>query len=124
MGSTSADFPFPGVITYSATKSFTAYLAEGLHYELEGKVDVLSYRPGHVDTKMNPKEKSGDNEEDYITPERAAFVCLRDLGCMPMTYGDVKHERAAQAMRFVPSHYLRKAAYASLCEEYDAQQKE
>jgi short-subunit dehydrogenase len=56
VGSAAAGFPFPGVITYSATKSFTTYLAEGLNFELEGKVDVLSYQPGHVDTNINSKE--------------------------------------------------------------------
>jgi len=39
-----ACLPIPGSITYSASKSFASYMAEGLHYELKDKnVDVLSY---------------------------------------------------------------------------------
>jgi short-subunit dehydrogenase len=35
--------PVSGTITYSASKSFASFIAEGLNYELEGKVDVMSY---------------------------------------------------------------------------------
>jgi short-subunit dehydrogenase len=35
--------PVSGCITYSAAKSFASFIAEGLNYELEGKVDVMSY---------------------------------------------------------------------------------
>ena len=44
--------PIPGFLGYSATKSLVSYLAEGLNYELEGKVDVMSYQAGEVKTKM------------------------------------------------------------------------
>ena len=44
--------PIPGFLTYSATKSFASFLAEGLNIELKGKVDVLSYQAGEVDTNM------------------------------------------------------------------------
>ena len=35
--------PISGCLTYSATKSFATFIAEGLNFELEGKVDVISY---------------------------------------------------------------------------------
>ena len=44
--------PVSGTITYSATKSFASFVAEGLNYELKGKVDVMSYQAGEVTTKM------------------------------------------------------------------------
>lgn len=44
--------PMSGVTTYCASKSFATYMAEALHYETEGKVDIMSYRPGTVATKM------------------------------------------------------------------------
>ena len=34
---------FPGILTYSACKSFAGFIGEGLNFELEGKVDVLNY---------------------------------------------------------------------------------
>ena len=38
-----AAFPVCGLLTYSASKSLATFIGEGLNYELEGKVDVLSY---------------------------------------------------------------------------------
>jgi len=35
--------PIPGVLTYSMSKSFSSYLAEGLNIELKHKIDCLSY---------------------------------------------------------------------------------
>ena len=89
--SIAADGPIPGSITYSSSKTFTTYLGEGLYYELLGKVDVLSYRPGNVDTNMNPNNFNG---KDFISPSKAASVCLRDLGYESMTYGHRWHENA------------------------------
>lgn len=42
----------PGILVYSAVKSFVTFLAEGLHYELKNKVDVMSYAPGYVSTNL------------------------------------------------------------------------
>ena len=44
--------PFPGILTYSACKSLAGFVAEGLNYELDGKVDVLNYCPSQVSTKL------------------------------------------------------------------------
>ena len=45
--------PFPNMLTYSASKSFASFLAEGLNYELKHKgIDVISYQAGMVKTKL------------------------------------------------------------------------
>ena len=49
--------PSPGNIIYCASKTFCCFLGEGLFYEFEGKVDVISYNPASVDTNMNPADK-------------------------------------------------------------------
>ena len=82
---------------YSSSKAFTTFIGEGLAYEFKKKVDVISFRPASVDTNMNPNPKKGEAvvkklRWDYITPERAAFCCFRDLGKQDMTYGDIVHE--------------------------------
>lgn len=83
--------PAAGVTTYCATKTFASFMAEGLHVETEGKVDIMSYQPGLVATKMvgmhNDAPKYG-----AITPEHAAASCFRDLGIYPMTRGAYSHE--------------------------------
>jgi len=37
----------------------------------------MSYCPASVDTNMNPNDKK---EPGFITPEKSAEVCFRDLG--------------------------------------------
>jgi len=81
--------PISGCITYSACKSFSSYIAEGLNYELEGSVDVLSYQAGETTTKMLKRYKT---DSRTITPQRAADCCFRDLGLQPMTRGAFRHE--------------------------------
>lgn len=61
--------PLSGTVTYSATKSFASFVAEGLNYELAGKVDVLSYQAGEVTTKMLNRFKT---DSRTISTERAA----------------------------------------------------
>ena len=49
--------PIPGFLGYSASKSLVSLIAEGLNYELQGKVDVMSYQAGEVRTKMTAHMK-------------------------------------------------------------------
>ena len=37
-----ANIPIPGIVTYSACKSFTSFLGEGLHSELKDKVELMN----------------------------------------------------------------------------------
>lgn len=37
---------------YSCTKTFVDFLARGLSYELEGKIDCLSWRAAYIKTNM------------------------------------------------------------------------
>ena len=41
-----------GFVPYSACKSFVSHFFEGISFELQGKIDVMSYIPGEVATKM------------------------------------------------------------------------
>ena len=61
-----ANIPIPGIVTYSACKSFTSFLGEGLHSELKDKVDIISLKPGNVDTKMNPQGQEFLPVNDFI----------------------------------------------------------
>lgn len=80
--------PISGNISYSAAKVFSTYLAQGLNFELEGLIDVMSYEPGEVDTKMLGVEPSWR----CISPEQAAQGCFRDLGHLSITHGCQMHE--------------------------------
>lgn len=96
----------PGILTYSASKSFSSYLGEGLSIELAGKVDVLSFQCGETATKLLGKRKGFF----VITPAQATSGCLRDLGSRSMTHGSFKH---TLQMGLTPSWILQKAVNAA-----------
>ena len=81
--------PVPGLALYSSTKVYESFLAEALNYELRDKIDVLSYQPARIDTKIVPRSQL---DFTTISIERAAESCFRDLGCTPMTHGAFRHE--------------------------------
>jgi short-subunit dehydrogenase len=108
--SSAASFmPSPGNLIYSASKIFTSYIAEGLFYEFEGKVDVINYMPSSVDTNMNPSEKVG-SKTGYITPMEAVVTSLRDLGNEPSTYGHHSHENTINVLRMFPKPMMSRAS--------------
>jgi len=96
--SVAADYPIPGSISYSAAKRFVTDLAVGLNYELKDQIDVISYNPGFVATKLN------SNKPDYqtLSADEAAGVFLRDFGCESMTHGAFRHEFTTKLMDIFP----------------------
>ena len=94
--------PVAGATTYAASKSFTSYMAEGLNYELGGKVDVISYQPAGVATKMIGQAKA-TTKPGLISPEHAANCCFRDLGNRVVTKGAFSHEIVGLAFGGLPS---------------------
>jgi len=91
--------PIPGFLAYSATKNFASYIAEGLNYELKGKVDVMSYQPGEVKTKMTARMKQNFR---FLDVDKAVSSCFRDIGLTPKTFGAARHELAMLAFDLVP----------------------
>lgn len=82
-------FPVPGLIPYSASKSFASYVGQALHVELKHRnVDVLSFECGAVATKLLGDIKGFG----VIKAPQATWGCLRDLGSYPVTNGWWRHE--------------------------------
>lgn len=75
-------------IVYSATKSLARFLAIGLSYELDGKVDVLSWDCGEVATKMT-KKKAGCLT---LSPYGAAEGIFKDIGRERVSNGAAAHD--------------------------------
>ena len=67
-GSTLGTNPYAGALPYSAGKAFIRFLAVGLNYEFEQRVDSLAFNCGLVTTKLGPKKTSFFN----ISPKHAA----------------------------------------------------
>lgn len=93
------EMPLSGVITYAATKIFASFMCLGLHYEHEGKVDIMAYEPAGVATKM-----IGTDATDCatISAEKAANTCFRDMGCEMATNGAFMHEVVGAMWRNAP----------------------
>ena len=84
--------PTAGTIAYSCGKAFDHYLALGLGVEFAGKVDVISYNPGGVNTPfLRDDELRKEIQAIMISPELAASTCFRDLGYQESTMGAFKH---------------------------------
>ena len=89
-------FPCAGCISYSCGKAFDHNLALGLNVEFAGKVDVISYNAGMVDTPFLRDEDVRKNQSFMmITPSIAASSCLRDIGYQAATTGALKHAMTA-----------------------------
>ena len=101
--SIASTFPMAGHITYCASKSFASYMGAGLNYELKRKVDVMSYEPGEVETKMIGYQKPGLR---IISSARAAEVCLRDLGSCAQSRGAFRHEVLYYLLYILPKGLL------------------
>lgn len=95
--------PIPGFLAYSSTKSFANFLAQGLNYELKDKIDVISYQPGEVKTKMTARMKQNFR---FIDADKAVSACFRDVGSEPLTYGAARHEVGMFGLEMTPFSYI------------------
>lgn len=80
----------PGCVDYSCAKSFSSFLAEGLNYELKGKIDCLAWQSGKTATKMNGDKADGSH---CVEPSVAVKGMLRDVGRESLTYGCAPHAK-------------------------------
>jgi len=103
--SVTAMAPISGMLTYSTTKIFTSYIARALNVELDGKVDVITFEPAGVATKMigNTTNKTS---MFTISAERAADTCFRDLGHQPMTHGAFRHYHISFYFDIIPTRWI------------------
>lgn len=77
--------PYADLVMHSASKSFSSFLAQGLAYELKGKVDCLAWECGKTATRML------ENDPTAIAVPTAVKGMLRDLGKETKTYGCFSH---------------------------------
>lgn len=85
-------YPMAGALAYSCGKGFDDFIARGLHVEFAGKVDVISYNAGMVNTPFIRDEDTKTQMQGMmITPDEAAASCFRDLGLSDNTKGAFKH---------------------------------
>lgn len=84
--------PTPGYTVYSAGKAFDDFMARGLNVELDGKVDVMSYNAGMVDTPFHHGNDVVTGNPIIIKANVAAETCLRDMGHGPSTFGAFIHD--------------------------------
>ena len=66
--SIAAQLVFPCLTFYAATKVFVSRISRCLNLELKDKIDVMTWEPGYVKTKMT---KMDHGKAPMATPERA-----------------------------------------------------
>ena len=84
--------PVPLCLPYSCSKTFISFLARGLSFELEDKVDCIDWTLGQVKTNLN------QNPQGSLVLERADAVhgIMRQLGRVRSSEG--AHETAFTTM--------------------------
>ena len=97
--------PMPVSVIYSAQKRFVTHLAQGMALELGKSIDVMSYNPAEVATKLVFKDKSQAGGA-VITVEKAVETCFRDVGHTDVTYGAFMHELSGWNFKNFPQWML------------------
>jgi len=111
-----AHLAVPGCTDYSATKSMASFLAEGLNYELQGRVDCMAWHNGKTATKMNGLVADGK----VIDAEVAVAGMLRDLGYESLTYGHKAHAKSMFMVTNVfPVWKLKEVFYNGFKKEFE-----
>lgn len=86
LSSTASILPLPMMSLYGATKAFNDWLSRALSYECEPGVQVVSFRPGVVNTNL-PKaanvKGTGPGVIETAAFSSAAMNCLNQRTCSP-----------------------------------------
>lgn len=73
--------------------------------ELGDRIDIMSYNPSEIATKMIMKDKSQVGG-GTISVETAVEVCFRDVGHTDITYGAFAHERQGWIIPMIPQSVM------------------
>lgn len=119
--STGSVSPVAGYLSYSASKSFSNYLGRGLFWELKGKVDVLSWCPGYISTKMT-NNKAVDSFTCTNTTD-AIHAMYPDLGKQGHTHGHWKHKNTARQFDWLPEKTFANIAIKDATKQFNRNQK-
>lgn len=98
ISSFTASFPMPVLQTYGATKIFNDYFSRSISLEYP-EIDILSVRPGYVDTAIN---KDVRKLILLIDTEDCVDAVLKDVGYETLTYGHWKHKLLFEILRLIP----------------------
>ena len=85
---------------------------------MSAKIDVLSFNPGEVATKLIYKDKSQAGGS-IIPVEKAVDCCFRDVGLTDVTYGAFVHEMGGWNFGNMPQWLLASVAAGTTKENID-----
>lgn len=110
LSSVAGMMPVPFMATYSATKAFPLYFAEGLYGELSGSgIDVLAVAPGDTSTEFRDV---ADFHNKVPLPPRSAEHVVRTtfaaLGRKPSVVDGIANKLTALSARITPKKLLLK----------------
>lgn len=90
------------MLLYSSCKVMMTYLAQGLNYELGKDVDVMSFNPSAIATKIIGYKKD-ETSFSIISTEKAVKACFRDVGHTDVSVGTLRHEFLVNLLSILPS---------------------
>lgn len=106
--------PFAGVVTYSAAKVCSSFMAQALNYELKEKIDVMSWESGAAGTKLFPEEQ----RVKLIPLGKAVDGMLHDLGHESVTSGTLPHDFSTWILRLLPLGTVQKMLFVAFTTVY------
>jgi short-subunit dehydrogenase len=74
---------------HGASKRFSSFLLQGLHYEHRDQVDCLAWHCGKTATRMLKEDPTAVDVQEVVTG------MLREIGDSPMSTGCFRHTVAA-----------------------------
>lgn len=92
--SSARSFIMTGLQLYSACKNFSSFVGEAINWEFasgSGRIDVLTYEAGPVDTKM-VREFQKQKSFNEVSAQKAARSCFSDVGYRAITSGTLLHD--------------------------------
>jgi short-subunit dehydrogenase len=102
VGSVAGSRAMAGQLCYSATKSFASIMGQCLHYECKDKIDVISWEPGYVATKLSKMRPS----MLCLPVLNAVQGILKDVGRDSISGGDATHECTRSGLQLLPDSIL------------------
>ena len=102
--------PVAGILDYSCAKTFASFLAQGLSFELEGKVDCLAWQAGEVATKMLKRPPGGS----VVTTETAVKGMFKDIGKERLTRGCFRHDSMMALLPLIPYGTFNRIMFKSM----------
>lgn len=121
VSSQACNAPLPGLVTYSCTKTFVNVLGRGLSDEYKGRIDIMSWQPAEIKTKMidtNSLKERNVGSEGVITVTDGVRGMLKHLGKDDTCIGTITHGMGNVIFSMIPRSWIYGMIYRECSQTY------